>query len=65
MLQLLRAGTYHLWKVLSSYNILLVCSENILLNLLHEGRAYHVPAATTMLCTFYFVIANRAFYLKR
>jgi hypothetical protein len=65
MLQFFCAGTYHLRKMRSSYNILLVCSENKLPNSLHEGRAYHVPAATTILCTFYFVVANRAFYLKR
>jgi len=41
--------------------MLLVCSEITLLNSLHEGRAYYVPAATTILCTFYFVFANRVF----
>jgi len=64
MLQFFCAGTYHLRKMGDSYNILLVCGENKLLNSLHEGRTYHVPAATTILCTFYFVVPDSFLFKK-
>jgi hypothetical protein len=61
MLQLFCAGTCHLRKMLSSYDIFLVCSENTLLNSLHEGRAYVPNSNNNTVYNFFLSLLTRLF----